>query len=1040
MRACPPSPAHRAPFVWSAASSLLAGLVLLAPMVGASGNDPQELLLGTEGNRLHRFDVDSLAHPELLGDVLIERAGGGGEGGTGGSAAEGRDVNGMICALSDGSGRFLLGEDTGQPRPRAGWGLFSAMGRQLGKLTPTSFVPNAEPFGCALDADGILFTTEVGGQGFSDRSGQLIQWFPPYDVFPGPEGVYPDTDAVSDNFCKIAVDLGTATGVAVDEQGRVYVSASSEGVVHRFSPPFPTGPDAAGGCSRVDALGSPLADVDRVNREKFIDDRRIFPPSGIARAPNGSWYVASVLFGRITEFDADGRLLRVLMEPGPDEGPLDLPKSTGSPQGLAVDRAGTLYFADLDLQPPFVSPSPGPDGRFRRIRFDEHGDPLPPETILGGLAFPDGVALLPGNLEPSEWPSYAGGPRRLFFNPNEQFLTPDNVRDLRLRWKFPTQGAITGSPSVALVDVPGEGLIRVVYILSWDHHVYAIRLADGSELWRFETDVQPGAAFPTAASVDVSEVDGAQRVFIGSGEIFYALDAASGQELWRFAAGTGCVDELGHPPGLCGFQSERNQIESSALVHGDLVYFGMDVNDVASGRGGFFALDARDGTMFWFFDPETGDVCRPLAGDDVQAFDGYHSEAELGLPAGFFATRPGCDFDRTPTGCANVWSSPALDPGRGLLYIATSNCDTDEDPGTSLPPPPMPPYDEALVALRLDGLPAWTWRPREVDNDDLAFGATPQLFSIRAEDGSSREVVGIGNKDGTYYVLDRDGLNDENGVAWDDPDRSDLPYWSTRVVPGGDIGGIVGTSAVDELTRRVYISTAPGTGAENLPGRGPPQTPTVHALDLDTGEVVWDNEAEPVPIASFGPTSAIPGLVFVGHVPAAILRIYESAEDRGTRLDDGVRSNLGNFSGLASAPAVVGGTLLVGAGIGTRTASGTSAGDVFADAPTSLSAFCVPGTPDCHPCADWFDNDGDGGADHPDDTGCTSAADLSEEYDCEDGLDNDGDGLRDFPEDPGCAEPSGITEVPEAARPLLALAALLASRLLARRRSGTALR
>jgi hypothetical protein len=214
----------------------------------------------------------------------------------------------------------------------------------------------------------------------------------------------------------------------------------------------------------------------------------------------------------------------------------------------------------------------------------------------------------------------------------------------------------------------------------------------------------------------------------------------------------------------------------------------------------------------------------------------------------------------------------------------------------------------------------------------------------------------------------------------------------------------------------------------------------VHAHDLDTGEVVWDNEAEPVPIASFGPTSAIPGLVFVGHVPAAILRIYESAEDRGTRLDDGVRSNLGNFSGLASAPAVVGGTLLVGAGIGTRTASGTSAGDVFADAPTSLSAFCVPGTPDCHPCADWFDNDGDGGADHPDDTGCTSAADLSEEYDCEDGLDNDGDGLRDFPEDPGCAEPSGITEVPEAARPLLALAALLASRLLARRRSGTALR
>ena len=43
----------------------------------------------------------------------------------------------------------------------------------------------------------------------------------------------------------------------------------------------------------------------------------------------------------------------------------------------------------------------------------------------------------------------------------------------------------------------------------------------------------------------------------------------------------------------------------------------------------------------------------------------------------------------------------------------------------------MPPYDEALVALDFDGNPAWRWRPREVDNDDLAFGATPNLFAIR---------------------------------------------------------------------------------------------------------------------------------------------------------------------------------------------------------------------------------------------------------------------------------------------------------------------
>jgi outer membrane protein assembly factor BamB len=95
------------------------------------------------------------------------------------------------------------------------------------------------------------------------------------------------------------------------------------------------------------------------------------------------------------------------------------------------------------------------------------------------------------------------------------------------------------------------------------------------------------------------------------------------------------------------------------VVHDDLVFFGMDVNDVPTGKGGVFALDARDGRLRWFFDLESGSTCRPLATDDVRRFDGYHTAAELGLDASFFATRPGCDFDRTPTGCGNVWSSPA---------------------------------------------------------------------------------------------------------------------------------------------------------------------------------------------------------------------------------------------------------------------------------------------------------------------------------------------------------------------------------------------
>lgn len=59
--------------------------------------------------------------------------------------------------------------------------------------------------------------------------------------------------------------------------------------------------------------------------------------------------------------------------------------------------------------------------------------------------------------------------------------------------------------------------------------------------------------------------------------------------------------------------------------------------------------------------------------------------AELGLPVGFRATRSGCNIPQTRSGCGNVWSSPALDLDRRALFVASSNCDTDDDPSTSSP-------------------------------------------------------------------------------------------------------------------------------------------------------------------------------------------------------------------------------------------------------------------------------------------------------------------------------------------------------------------
>lgn len=887
---------------------------------------PASVLLSGEGNNLNAY---ATAPPFRKQNVIRNAS----------DDPAGLDINAQICFFPDGSRRFVAGEDTGQPDPPAGWGIFKLRGHRVGelsatrvgKLTPTYQTDGPENYGCGFLRDGRIVTTDVGEQVEGEGNGQLIVWFPPFNRF-------------TVRYCKIDTTIATAGQIAVDDHDRVYVMSArgANAGVLRYSGPFPTSDDAAGGCGRRDATGAPLADG--VRREQFIGgDQLGLGAVGLVRSPAGGFYASSVVGGFISEFDADGRFLRRVLEPPPGEG---LGSYTyGTPFGLTVDAAGTLYYADLDLEVGPEGVGPGPDGKVWRIPFVD-GVPSAPELIDRGLAFPDGVAVLehPGLHPPrpagTESRTYAYGPERSFFNEGERFLTAETAPGLRERWRFRTGAIVTGSPAVAEVRVPGEGRIRVVYVVSWDGNVYAVRFDDGSELWRFAWDAQPGAGYPGAASVDVQEVGGRSRVLVAAGESVYSLDAGTGRRRWRFVAGTGCVDDAGKAPGTCGFDGERNEVLSSVVVADGKAYFGMDVNEGVTGKGGFYAVDVRTGTLDWYFDVTTGATCTPHPSDRVRRFDGYHTARELGLPEDFLSTRPGCGFDRRPNGCGDVWSSAALDEARRALYFGTSNCETSTEPGSARPAPPMPPYDEALVSLDLNGHPRWRWRPREVDNEDLAFGAVPNLFSIDVG-GQRRDVVGIGNKDGTYYVVDRDGVNAATGVRWDDPDPSSLPYWRRNVVPGGAIGGVIATAAVDEQDRRVYFSTGPGEDVFT------PQQPTVHALDLDTGEVVWQNAAPPGERAdaSYAPTSAVPGVVIVGSALSPRLRLYRAAD--GTVLWDEVIGDPGTLGGVGSGAVVIDGTLLVGTGLGFLSRDPQDISNVAANTPSSLVALCVPLAPGC---------------------------------------------------------------------------------------------
>ena len=170
--------------------------------------------------------------------------------------------------------------------------------------------------------------------------------------------------------------------------------------------------------------------------------------------------------------------------------------------------------------------------------------------------------------------------------------------------KFPTGGAIVGSPVVSLDTVfigssngklyalyldlrqsprwifetgdkiwsTPEVVGNVVYIGSFDRNLYAIDIDTGEEMWHFEAQ---GGILSTPLVAN-------GMVYIGSCDYnFYAIDAATGEKKWRFEAG--------------------NWFWTKALLYNNEIWVGCLDHKL-------YALDINDGHKIWEF--ETGGPIR----------------------------------------------------------------------------------------------------------------------------------------------------------------------------------------------------------------------------------------------------------------------------------------------------------------------------------------------------------------------------------------------------------------------------------------------
>lgn len=187
-------------------------------------------------------------------------------------------------------------------------------------------------------------------------------------------------------------------------------------------------------------------------------------------------------------------------------------------------------------------------------------------------------------------------------------------------------------------------------------------------------------------------------------------------------------------------------------------------------------------------------------------------------------------FTTVPAGCvgASVWGSPAIDETAGTVYFGTGNpgaCSTKE------------PYSEALVELNASDLSlvaAWQVPQRPYDLD---FGSTPTLFTATIG-GVLHQMVGILNKNGKYYALDR-----ANVAAG--------PVWTAQIVLKGE-----------SLAPAAWDGTQLIAAGGNITLNGVACKGSIRSLNPATGATHWVRCITSGAVV--GAVSMVPGLAVVG--------------------------------------------------------------------------------------------------------------------------------------------------------------------------------
>jgi len=459
------------------------------------------------------------------------------------------------------------------------------------------------------------------------------------------------------------------------------------------------------------------------------------------------------------------------------------------------------------------------------------------------------------NEENAVWPSAGQNLDNTRFNAAEETISPDNVSRLAVKWVFQTAGDVSATPAVDR---------QHVYFPDWGGKLYSLDRKTGKAVWAKSVGEYTGVtnSFSRVTPLITGNmlIFGTQLDSSRQGAQVIAVDKRTGDLLWITK-----VDD--HPAAV---------ITQSAVVSGGRVFVGVSSEEegfasasnypCCSFRGSMLALDLKDGGILWktFVVPEGKGFSGNAVWGSTPVVDASRGTVYIGTGNNYTVPQQVLD-------CFSAGGTP--DQIRACVNSVDGSAENHFDSVMALD------IETGAVKWSNNVIPfdAWTVGclfPPHINcpqpaGADFDFGQGPCLFRATSDNGSSRQLLGEGQKSGIYWALD--------------PDTGEV-VWSTQVGPGGTLGGLEWGSAVNG--RQVFVSVANSAFAPVTFSVGPQAGRTVKggfwsALDAATGQVLWQvagNQPPAIPTATTpsdaiaitpGPVSCANGVVFAGALDAS---------------------------------------------------------------------------------------------------------------------------------------------------------------------------